>query len=401
MLNKKKKLLFSAYGGGHIKVLLPIVEELLQTSDEFEPQVLAFTTARTDCRARGIPCKTMLDFSYLFPPEAIEIGKKLAEELPYKAIDFEESAAYLGISFSELSEELGYDAACKAYNEKGRSIFCPVKAMEKILTELKPSILITTNSPRCEMALLKAASNLGIPSICVVDFYINKTASWLAEDWCGKRICVLDKFVEQQLINIGRNPEHIVITGNPAFDHYGKEISLEKANKYRKDNIANHKRLIAYASTSWIESTDTNDKLLKNDILDFLIKECTRLGYILSHRQHPGEPRTQRPSGVLNGNDVPLETFMSSADLIITFPSTIIYEGRVLGIPTLALGMSELVKQSNYLIAGNYKIVYNFQEIREILESLKEIDEYSNRKLSSFNKATDLVIEEIKKIACN
>lgn len=392
MIIKKKKILFAAYGGGHIKVLLPVVQELLRENGAFEPVVLAFTTAKNDCKARCIACQTMLDFVHLFPPQAIEIGQKLASELAYHAIDVEESAAYLGISFWELVQEFGEEEAYKLYREKGRSVFCPVKAMEKILAELKPDMVVSTNSPRCEKALLKAANNLGATSICVADFYVDKTATWLAEDWCGTKICVLDEFVKQQLIDIGRNPAQIIITGNPAFDHYGSKSAQEEAEKYRTENIRPYSKIIAYASNT---EPDGETKNLPQLILDFLVKECKRLGYRLSHRQHPSEAVATRPEEVLNGNAVSLETFISSADLMVTFPSTVIYEARLLAVPTLALGMSGWMYISGYLAAGKYSIASNFEEISMVLEQLGE----RVKKLDLLkNKATNAVIEVIKGI---
>lgn len=395
MTSKRKKILFAAYGGGHIKVLLPVIEEILQTDDEFEPQVLAFTTAVNDCKARGVACQTMLDFAHLFPPQAMEIGRKLAGELSYHAIDFEESAAYLGISFWELAQEIGEKEAYKKYKEKGRGVFNPIKTMEKILGETKPDLVVSTNSPRNEMALLKAAYNLGIPSICVVDFYIDTVSVWLYENWCGTKICVLDEFVKKQLLDGERNPEHIVVTGNPAFDHYGSQEAGEIAQKYRKDNLNGASKLIAYASNSWVETSDTADRQLKNETLHFLMRECERLGYQLSHRQHPGEAMVTRPQSVLNGNAVSLETFMSSADLLVTFPSTIIYEARLIGVPTIVLGMSELIDFVPYAKAGNYRIAQTFQEISLALEASKKPSENS---VASPQKATELIIEVIKEM---
>jgi predicted glycosyltransferase len=396
MTDKKKSILFAAYGGGHMKVLLPVVQELLQENGEFQPMVLAFTTAKNDCKERNVPCQTMLDFVDLFPPQAMEMGRRLANELSYHAIDLEESAAYLGISFLELAQEIGEEEAYKKYKKEGRKILHPVQSMEKLLAKLKPDMVVSTNSPRSEMALLKAANNLGIPSICVVDFYIDKVSTWLAENWCGTKICVLDEFVKKQLLNDGRNPEHIVVTGNPAFDHYGSKTSQEEAEKYRKENIKGCSKLIAYASTSWVESSDTPDKQLKNEILIFLMQECERLGYRLSHRQHPGEAMVSRPLSVLNGNEVTLETFMSSADLLVTFPSTIIYEARLLGVPTIVLGMSELIDFVDYAKAGNYEIIDNFEEISVVLESLSRRNEDQP---PTHKKASKRVIEVIKGMA--
>jgi len=393
MTIKKKKILFAAYGGGHIKVLLPVVQQLLQKNHGFEPQILAFTTAVNDCKAQNIPCKTMLNFAHLYPPEAMEIGRKLASELPYNAVNSDESASYLGISFFELAENIGYEAAYKEYKEKGRASFYPVKSMEKLLAEIKPDLVVTTNSPRSEMALLKAASNLGIPSLCVVDFYISKLATWLSNDWCGTKICVLDEFVKQQLIDIGRDPSQIIITGNPAFDHYGVLEAQKIVKKYREKNISGYSKLIAYASN--VEPKSDEPIQLQNRVLDFLVQECARLGYRLSHRQHPSEAVTKRPENILNGNEVSLETFISSADLMITFPSTVIYEARLLGVPTLALGMSKLMEQSEYIMAGNYKTAYNFEEISNFLEKLETNAE---KQLFTSEKACKKVIVVLKEI---
>jgi len=389
------KVLFASYGGGHIKAILPVIEKLRADKD-YDCQVLALNSATNECRARHIPYKTLRDFVHLYPPDMMVKGRELAAELTHSTLSPEESAAYLGIGFYGLCQELGEDADSEAYRTSGRQAFCPTHAMEMLLSDIKSDIVITTNAPRFEKALQQAARNLGIASLCLVDFYPGAELEWLATPNYGTRVCVIDEFVKNQLVEKGRDVSDIVVTGNPAFDHYGTAQASEEANRYRNQHMNGAERIIAYASN--LEPDDGQGPPLQERLLDFLEKECAALGYRLSLRRHPSERSSVRPPNVLDGNVVSLETFMASADAMITFPSTVAYEARLLGTPVIVLGMSRLASDAGYWHTGEYRIA---EYMAMLGQMLKDVPKRPEQKPFLQRFASDKVIDVMKKIACN
>ena len=56
-----KKALFVAYGGGHVRMLLPVARSLRERGWA-EPVFLGLTTARAEVEAAGFRCLGFLDF---------------------------------------------------------------------------------------------------------------------------------------------------------------------------------------------------------------------------------------------------------------------------------------------------------------------------------------------------
>jgi hypothetical protein len=93
-----------------------------------------------------------------------------------------------------------------------------VRTLQRIVTKLAPHLVVATNSPRAERAAIMAARSLDLPSVCLVDLFCLDEVKWIGAPGYADCICVLNESVRKFLIDAGRGPEQIVVTGNPAFD---------------------------------------------------------------------------------------------------------------------------------------------------------------------------------------
>jgi len=96
--------------------------------------------------------------------------------------------------------------------------FYPVDFMTAVLRDVAPAIVLTTNTPRSEGAALEAASRLGIPSVSMVDLFLQPNDEFCRRKHHPDRITVIAPSVKGALVASGLSPDRIVVTGNPAFD---------------------------------------------------------------------------------------------------------------------------------------------------------------------------------------
>jgi len=209
------KILIVTYGGGHARMLKPVILELLKYGN-CDLQVLALNTAETELAGLDVELLGYRDF-FSESDEIAKYGKELASTLD-KIINYDETISYLGANFLELQETYGLKVARKMYSQGGRYIFQPKRIMEHILKAVRPNILVTTNSPRSERYAVVAARKLGIKSIAFVDMFGIRSAEWLKDNEFADKILVLSESVKGYLISLGRNADSIVVTGNPSFD---------------------------------------------------------------------------------------------------------------------------------------------------------------------------------------
>ena len=177
-MGRRKKILLVCYGGGHVQMLLPLARAL-RDSDWAEPVVLGLTAAAAPIRDAGLPLLQFKDFLRAEDAAARTWGQRLLREMTEPTIDPEESIAYLGLSFHELVLELAESEALRRYRERGRHAFLPTRALERVMTRVRAHVLVSTNSPRAEHAAFLAARKLGVPSVCVIDSFVQEEAQRL------------------------------------------------------------------------------------------------------------------------------------------------------------------------------------------------------------------------------
>jgi UDP-N-acetylglucosamine 2-epimerase len=216
--------MFVAYGGGHIAMVLPVIQELRLLAVEVDCVLLALTTGYARAQKAGERQTSMQvlgykDFLHLVDEqEALQWGEKLLGRNNSPDVSREESLAYLGINYLDLIAQHGLDGAAQVYAEKGRYGFMPLHFMRQVMDTIQPDVVVATNSPRSEEAALAVAVERRIPSVGMVDLFGLDSDPYVARDIKPDWTCVIAESVRQRLVKCGFAPGGVVVTGNPAFD---------------------------------------------------------------------------------------------------------------------------------------------------------------------------------------
>ncbi len=229
------KVLFVSYGGGHIQMTLPVMHALRKLEPDCEATILALTTAFGVARRAGEQPLGYRDFCRGGDAaRAIRYGEMLLDGRSHAEVAVEESLAYLGFNFLEWVDAEGEARAWQRWREQGRHGFRPVRFMTRVLRELRPDVVVTTNSPRSEEAAIAAAASLGIPSLSMVDLFALPGDPFATRPVHATRVAVLSDATRANLVRAGMDPERIIVTGNPAFDALTQAGSLRLAREWRQ-----------------------------------------------------------------------------------------------------------------------------------------------------------------------
>lgn len=338
------RVLFVTYGGGHVSMVLPVMQAMAQ----FEVAhgiVLALTSAANATRNAGVPTYQFKDFIEQGDAQALAWGEKLATTLdPGGNVDSLETRAYMGLSFQDLVQAHGLAQAEAMYAQYGRHCFLPVPTLRRIIQKLKPDAVVITNSPRAERAAGIAARELGIPSLCINSMFAIDEIAWLKHpDYCDV-LCVLNEGVRLRFLASGRRPDQVVVTGNPAFDALAQETFKSAGAALRSRLPSNTRQVLLWASQPEYVSHPTapgmtGDPLLPRRILDQMLAwaQAAPERHLLI-RPHPNE-RIQDPQ-LLCATMVPpsfceVAVALHACDAVATITSTVALEGHALGLSVL------------------------------------------------------------------
>lgn len=332
-----KRLLFVCYGSGHVRMVLPVARAL-QQSGRVQVQVLGLTTAAGAVREAGLPLLQIKNFVGPGDQAALALGQTLAAALGPLS-DEEESAAYLGLCYAELQREVGADQAQERYQRDGRQAFLPEQLLGRILKSVQPDLLVATNSPRAERAAILAARRLGIPAVCLVDLFAYDEVRWIGAPDYADRVCVLNPFVKDFLVAAGRSPDHIVVTGNPAFDALRAPGLAEAGRALRAEKGWGGRRVLLWPTQ--VEPAlhpfngSPGDPALPGQVLARLLQwTLQQSDAVLCVRPRVGEAPPElpdHPAVVLAGQEWALPPLLHAVDAVVTLSSTVGLEGHLAG----------------------------------------------------------------------
>lgn len=333
-----KRVLFVAYGSGHIKMLIPVAQAL-QASGRAQPVVLALTTAAPVARAAGLDVVQFKDFVQPGDEAALARGRQLVQDLGGAVDDPDESAAYLGLSYADLEADLDASAAAAEYRRRGRQAFLPVRTLTRILQALRPDMVVATNAPRGERAAIVAAGRLGLPALCVVDLFAIDEVQWIGQAGFADRVCVLNAVVRDFLVAAGRRPDEVVETGNPGFDALNAPEAVAAGHQWRQQQGWGDRRVLLWPTQvePAVHPFDgrPGDPTLPGRALQQLVQWTLARGdAVLCLRPRAGETPPDVPAHeriVITGQDLPLPTLLHACDLVVTLTSTVGLEGHLAG----------------------------------------------------------------------
>ncbi|MBI3855482.1 MAG: UDP-glycosyltransferase [Planctomycetes bacterium] len=352
------KALFTAYGGAHVAMILPVLRELRRRGG-WETSVLGLTTAGAVLDAAGIP---FLGFKDLVRPgdeKALASGAELAgsHHTDGVGVSREESIAYLGLSYADLRERVGTDEARSRVAAIGRRAFLPLGPLRRVMERTTPDVVVTTNSPRSEEASIRVAKERGVPSVCMVPFAApeliaqDTVSAHVREPGFADRVLVFGEDVRRWLVAQGRRPEEIVVTGNPAFENLGDPALPARAAGWRKQRGLDGRKLILWAS-----SPEPARPALLEETLSALLAALPRHpDWHLIYRRHPSEPFLPVPlherSSHSDGRD-PLEVLLHAVDAVVVTVSTVGIEAALAGKPLVKVCLSRFDAISPYETMG-------------------------------------------------
>ncbi|MES3002068.1 MAG: UDP-glycosyltransferase [Pseudomonadota bacterium] len=332
-----KKVLFVCYGSGHVRMVVPVARALM-AQGMAEVAVLGLTTAAPVVRAAGLPLLQVKDFVEAGDELALQHGRALVAAMG-QVDDPGESAAYLGLSYADLVVDAGADQAARRFAQLGRQAFLPVRTLKRILQRVHPDLLVVTNSPRAERAAVLAARDLCIPALCVVDLFAVDEVRWIGAPDYAQRVCVLNEGVRNFLVDAGRAPEQIVVTGNPAFDALRDPANEALGAQLRRGHGWDGKRVLLWPNQAEpaVHPFDgsAGDPSLPQRVLDALVAwTLARTDAVLCVRPRAGEPLPVLPADgriVLAGQEWPLPPLLHAVDTVVTLTSTVGLEGHLCG----------------------------------------------------------------------
>ena len=236
-LSRPGKILFVTYGAGHARIAAKVAQKLAADS-RLSCAILALTTASQVMDEAGLEYRRCCDFLPMPGYEqASAFGAELADQLWSESspVSYEETCAYLGTSMVDLVREVGESNAKQAYASRGRKAFKPVGFLTRVLSEIRPHVVVTTCHVRMERAATIAARKSGIPSLLIEDLFgytmlgelpfDSREVALPKEEWPTK-VAVWNDFVKQRMVNAGLPEQMVVITGQPVLSewpHVGHE----------------------------------------------------------------------------------------------------------------------------------------------------------------------------------
>jgi hypothetical protein len=371
--------LFVSYGGGHVKALLPVAKRVRELGIA-RPLYLGLTTAAAVVKQAGIPALGFRDLLEANDERARRKGEELVQELQVHAADREESVAYLGLSYTEMEDRLGQDAAAEQYARYGRQAFLPLAALDRAITHYRPSLVIATNSPRAEQAAIQAARSRGVPSVCLVDLFGIWERDLLASPDYADALCVLNEAVRDGLVAAGRPASDIHVTGNPAFDSVADPAMVAQGEMLRREAGWEGLHVCLYASSPEPKEipgvAGTGDPALPRRIERALI-EAVRANPALALwiRRHPSEAAASEiadaghPRIRVSAPETPLHAAIHASDEVIVTVSTVGVEASLAGKRVTQVRGSILDHLSPYVAMGLAQREVTMEQIASVYRS--------------------------------
>ncbi len=407
----KPHAFLTAYGGGHISMVLPVCKALRERG--WKVTLLALTTAAAKAAQAGEPHIGYADLMHHAAPNARTYADQLCPNLdPNGPVSIDETLAYHGANFADLVETSDEASAWQRWKDDSRQAFLPVNFMQRVLAEFSPDVVITTNSPRTERAAIMAAGELGIPALCMVDMFALQEVKWIGKPGFADRVTVLNDAVRQMFIDHGRRPEDVVVTGNPAFDVINAHSTISAGAALRNARKWDDGRLnILWASTVEPQrhpfTGEVGDPELPRRVeacLREIVSRNENLRLIV--RYHPSENITFEPAPnvELSPVDEPLHAVLHAIDAVVVTASTVGLEAWLAKRPVLSVDGSIFTADAPFAKMGIAQGVSTLEKLAELLQDMagKQIafplsGQLSPPSLSA--TAKEAVVMEIEKIS--
>lgn len=356
MAQGKTRVLLASYGGGHVQSLIPVIQRL-QQDDDVALSVIGFTTARAAFLRAGIPAAGYASLLDAADTPWLNLAAPHLERPLHPDVSEEDSLAYYAIGLRDLHLALGAEAAMAHFREEGRKAFLPIDSMQRALRRLQPDLIVTTTSPRSELALLRAGRREGIATLAVSDLFLQHEASYICAPEYADHLTVMARAVGDTLRRQGYPADQIHVTGNPAFDGLFDPSHGKAAQALRQQlGLGPADRLLMWACPSAAVSLIGKPFVPPAEMLALLEHYCAaRPGTRYLVRQHPSKPvlpaGTILRHGALCPPGTAIETCLHACDQVILETSTVGLQAALLGKPVVTVGNGDYPPYAAYGLA--------------------------------------------------
>lgn len=356
MARSRTRILFACYGGGHVQSLIPVIRALEDRPD-VDLRVIGFTTALAALRRAGIDA---LGYRALLGDDDgpwLEQAGRYVERPLHPEVSETDSLAYYAIGLRDLHIEHGAAAAAELYAREGRKCFLPLHAMRRYLSRHPADLVVTTTSPRSELALLRAARGLGIETLAVSDLFLQYESSYICAPGYASNVSVMAEAVGRYLLAEGFSDGTLHVTGSPAFDAlFDATLPTRAASLRQSLGLAPDQRLLLWACPSASVSMIGKPFVEPARMIAFLERYCATssdVAYLV--RQHPNKPVVPASAALVRGQicpaGVPIEVCLHAADQVILETSTVGLQAALLGKPVVTVGAGGYPPYAEYGLA--------------------------------------------------
>lgn len=402
----QRTVLFVSYGGGHIAMVLPVMRALQARYPDWKLEFLALTTAGEMARREGVHCLTYRDFSHWYDPERLRaLSAPLMGQTQHPLVSAEETEAYLGINLADLHDRLGEAAARQLYEERGRWAFHPMGFMRRLMAELKPDVVVATNSPRSEAAALEAASALGIPTLCMVDLFSPPGDPFLERSHYADMLTTINELGRDNLIAGGVPAERIHITGSPAFDSLASPQRIEEAAHERRRMGWERLKVILWAGHLDLpmaaDGPEADPAYLGKTVerlLRELVAACPQAALLIryhpNHIEHFADGALQDRVFWSDPLARPAQLDVQMADIVVVHGSTIGLEAAIAGKSVLSMDNSPSRHISPLSDFGVAVGVPSFDQLVPMVRAAMQTPHpraFPNQKGAAADKVADLI----------
>lgn len=378
-------VLFVAYGSAHIAKVAPVVRALEACGARCT--VMALTVGYQQALQLGLHPLGYKDFMHLEPRamEALALGKALLPGNSHPNVDPYESACYLGVNYLEWVETFGKAKARQLYETGGRRAFKPVRFMQRLLSTIRPDVVVSTSSPRSEQAAIEAAVHLGISSLTMMDSFALPAEPYHRHQVRADVVTVMSDAVRTNLMGHGTDAQRIRVTGCPGFDgHF--EPDLEARSRAYKARLGWSEMTVVLWAGSLEEGPGTPEEFagprlavaVERELRSFIQRQ-PRVALIV--RYHPSQYHHFQPATgqarvhVSNPVEEPIEIVIRAADTVLVQASTVGFEAALAGRRVLTLAYAPSVRSTglDYAAMGYARPVRSLAELVPALESAEPL----------------------------
>jgi hypothetical protein len=375
-----KKVLFVTYGGGHVKIAIPVIKELKKRG--YKISVLGLTASVLALQEEGIRYNGLRDYINLFDDKKLiyALGRKYidANFIPQKGLEKEEILLYLGLNIYDLSLQMGsIEKAEVFFHKHGRKEFYPYHTMKKIIQHENPDVIFVTCSVRSEKAAAIIGNELQIPVVRVVDLLGDR------EDIPYQaKVCVINEIAKKNIIDYNSHLKgaDIIITGQPNLEptyDYNELFSLKE--RYNTDK---YKGIISFFSQP---KNSQRGKVIEKLIEIFNSKP----EYFCFYKLHPNEDEefykkylSVIPPNMLLKKHIETNCIVVLSDIVMTFNSTVGLQAVYTNKPLITINLSDLPYKTEYSRYGCAVLLTDLDLLEQYIEKLLDPNDELNIKLA-------------------